>query len=94
VTSPAAAPTVLWALALEGLDDAGRAELKKISSGLIDHAAVERIRALYERAGVFARADQLVRDGRRAAQAIADATNPPELRRLLRYLIETVLDGR
>lgn len=87
-------PTVLWALALEGLDDAGRAELKKISSGLIDHAAVDRIRQLYERAGVFARADQLVNDGRRAAQAIADAINPPELRRLLRYLIETVLDGR
>lgn len=87
-------PTVLWALALEGLDDAGRAELKKISGGLIDHAAVERIRTLYERADVFARADQLVRDGRRAAQAIADAINPPELRRLLRYLIETVLDGR
>jgi geranylgeranyl pyrophosphate synthase len=87
-------PTVLWALALEGLDDAGRAELKKISGGLIDHAAVERIRHLYERSGVFARADQLVRDGRRAAQTIADAINPPELRRLLRYLIETVLDGR
>jgi len=87
-------PTVLWALALEGLNDTDRAELKKISGGLIDHAAVERIRQLYERAGVFARADQLVQDGRRAAQAVADAINPPELRRLLRYLIDTVLDGR
>jgi geranylgeranyl pyrophosphate synthase len=87
-------PTVLWALALEGLNDADRAELKKLNAGLIDHAAVERIRQLYERAGVFTRAEQLVRDGRQAAQMIADGINPPELRRLLRYLIETVLDGR
>jgi geranylgeranyl pyrophosphate synthase len=86
-------PTVLWALALEGLNDTDRAELKQISNGLIDHAAIERIRTLYERAAVFNRAEQLVQDYRRAAQAVADTLNPPELRRLLRYLIDTVLKG-
>jgi geranylgeranyl pyrophosphate synthase len=99
-------PTVLWALALEGLDEADRAELH----ALVGHAssvpgsqatdlessrttaAMHRVRALYDKAGVFEKAQRLVEKYRERAEAVADAIAPDELRRLFYYLVDTVLE--
>jgi geranylgeranyl pyrophosphate synthase len=88
-------PTVLWALALEGLPPAGQEELLNLVSG--DHRMagerIRRVRALYEQAGVFEKAARLIDKHQERAEAIADKLQPEELRRLLYYLIDSVLDG-
>ncbi|MFN0017119.1 MAG: polyprenyl synthetase family protein, partial [Pirellulaceae bacterium] len=88
-------PTVLWALALEGLDSAGQEELLALVNG--DHRMagerIARVRALYEQAGVFEKAARLIDKHQERAEAIADKLQPEELRRLMYYLIDSVLDG-
>lgn len=87
-------PTVLWALALENLNEAHRTEL----IGLIDDdsqsaaSRVARVRKLYTEAGVFDAAQRLVEKYRSRAEEIADQLEPEELRRLMYYLIDTILD--
>src|SRR5262249_1630548 len=102
-------PTVLWALALEGLGEAERDELHALvgqASGLpqqragasgsqdgsLAAAAFHRVRSLYEKAGVFEKAERLVEKYRQRAEAVADAIQPDDLRRLFYYLVDTVLD--
>ncbi len=84
-------PTVLWALALEGLADQERAELETLVANP-NAAAIARVRALYEKAGVFEQADALVDKYQDRAEKIADEIETDELRRLLYYLVDTVLD--
>ncbi len=85
-------PTVLWALALEGLNEADRAELERlVRPGRIAIEQVRRVRLLYQRAGVFELAQQLVDQHARQADAVANETRPHELQRLLHYLIDKVL---
>jgi geranylgeranyl pyrophosphate synthase len=85
-------PTVLWALALDGLDDERRAELRRLVAGeKIDASVVSRVRSLYQEAGVFEKANRLVDKYRQRAEAVADEIEPDELRQLLYYLIDTVL---
>jgi geranylgeranyl pyrophosphate synthase len=87
-------PTVLWALALENLPPKQQAELME----LIDdpqqgeQQRLKRVRELYCQAGVFESAHQLVDKHQQRAEAVADEIQPSELRRLLYYLIDTVLD--
>ncbi|MEX2186964.1 MAG: polyprenyl synthetase family protein [Pirellulales bacterium] len=86
-------PTVLWALALEALDEADRTELERLPTD--DRPAawrVDRVRQLYQQAGVFDKAARLVDKQRQRAEAVADEIEPDELRRLLYYLIDTVLE--
>lgn len=86
-------PTVLWALALEGLDDAGRQELEALAqSTAMTAEQVRRVRKLYECAGVFEQALQLVEKYQQRAEAVADEIQPEHLRQLLYYLIDTVLE--
>lgn len=86
-------PTVLWALALEGLPAAEKAELEALIAGHDRSPRIlARVRALYEQAGVFDKAAKLVDKYQERAEAIADEIEPDELRRLLYYLIDTVLD--
>jgi geranylgeranyl pyrophosphate synthase len=87
-------PTVLWALAIEGLPAAEQAELLKL---VADETAgsdyrIGRVRQLYEQADVFEKAHRLVDKHQQRAEAIADALEPEELRRLFYYLIDTVLE--
>jgi geranylgeranyl pyrophosphate synthase len=100
-------PTVLWALALEGLSLAGQEELLSLVEGTLrvpsaaggsangtrSVTATDRVRELYQQAGVFEKAHRLIEKHQERAEAIADEIQPDELRRLLYYLIDSVLDG-
>jgi geranylgeranyl pyrophosphate synthase len=89
-------PTLLLALALEGSSPTGREELLALLHRPSDKAAsavvVERVRSLFEQAQVFAKAEKLVEKYRARAEALADEVQPTELRELLYYLVDSVLD--
>ena len=86
-------PTVLWALALEGLSANDRAELEAlVAAKQATDATVNRVRQLYQSAGVFEKASRLVDKYQERAEAVADEVQPEDLRRLLYYLIDTVLE--
>jgi geranylgeranyl pyrophosphate synthase len=53
---------------------------------------VERVRTLFSEALVFDKAEKLVEKYRARAEAVADAVEPTELRELLYYLVDSVLD--
>ncbi len=85
-------PTVLWALALEGLNDDRRDELARlVASERVNECVVAGVRQLYHEAGVFQQASRLVDKYRQRAEKIAGEIEPVELRELLYYLIDTVL---
>ncbi|MEX0585966.1 MAG: polyprenyl synthetase family protein, partial [Pirellulales bacterium] len=84
-------PTVLWALAVESLSATERSQLDSLpGEALADR--LHRVRRLYRSSGVFDKAARLVEKYRERAEAVADAIEPEELRRLLYYLIDTVLE--
>ncbi|HET6881489.1 MAG TPA: polyprenyl synthetase family protein [Pirellulales bacterium] len=86
-------PTVLWALALEGLDEARRTELESLTAAQpIGETALRRVRQLYSLAGVFEKAERLVDKYQERAEAIADEVGNDDLRRLLYYLVDSVLE--
>ena len=95
-------PTLLQALALEGAKPAARAELLTILqqagrdriSGLTEGAGglIDRARQVFEQAQAFTKAETLVEKYRARAEAVADEVQPEELRELLYYLIDSVLD--
>jgi geranylgeranyl pyrophosphate synthase len=85
-------PTVLWALALEGLVDDDRRELEQlVADGEATPAVFKQIRALFQHAGAFEHALKLVHEHRQKAIRVADGLSPESLRRLAHYLIDTVL---
>ncbi len=88
-------PTVLWALALEGLSEAEQTELLSLADDacpLEPAQRVARVRELYQASGVFDKANRLVDKHQQRAEAAADEAADDELRRMLYYLIDTVLD--
>ena len=88
-------PTLLLALALEGLTGGEREELLAIVQGQHpqrEQNLLPRVRQLFTKADVFAKAEKLVEKYRARAEAIADEVTPVELRELLYYLVDTVLD--
>jgi geranylgeranyl pyrophosphate synthase len=96
----AARPTLLLALALEGLEKSDRDQLltllytasKDQKSQSLEMEIVEKVQALFERALVFDKAEKLIEKFRARAEAIADEVEPTELRELLYFLVDTVLD--
>ena len=85
-------PTVLWALALEGLDYNDRDELLQlVDEASLTPTSLARVRELYQKAGVFDKATRLVDKYQDKAEQVADELEPDELRRLFYYLIDTVL---
>jgi geranylgeranyl diphosphate synthase type II len=92
----AARPTLLLALALEGSSAAEREELLNLIQNRPDKDAVsptlERLRHLFTKAHVFVKAEKLVEKYRARAEAVADEIQPTELRELLYYLVDSVLD--
>jgi geranylgeranyl pyrophosphate synthase len=86
-------PTVLWALALQGLDIADRRDLEQlVADGKATPEVFAQIRRLFQQAGAFEKALQLVGEHRAVAQKVADALTPEALCRLARHMIETVLE--
>ena len=87
-------PTVLWALALEGLSPEKQDELLSLVSEDGHPAAirVNRVRQLYHEAAVFEKAHRLVDKHQQRAAAIAQEIEPGPLRRLFHYLVDVVLD--
>ncbi|MEM7456604.1 MAG: polyprenyl synthetase family protein [Planctomycetota bacterium] len=88
-------PTVLWALALQGLKDEMREELLSLVEDdcpLSPERRVMRARQLFFEAGVFDTAYKLVDKHQQKAEDVADEIQPDELRRLLYYLVDTILD--
>lgn len=86
-------PTVLWALALEGLSPEFHEELLSLAESQADaEKKILRVRELYQSAGVFDKAADLVRAHQAQAEAIAGQIAPESLQRLLHYLLEIVLD--
>jgi geranylgeranyl pyrophosphate synthase len=88
-------PTVLLAMALESLKGDQRDELLSLVDGTSELPAdrkILRARALYFEASVFEKAYRLVDKHQQKAEEIADEIQPDELRRLMYYLVDTVLD--
>ncbi|MCS6853050.1 MAG: polyprenyl synthetase family protein [Gemmataceae bacterium] len=94
-------PTLLLALALEGLAGADRERLQALlhrqppqghKQGPADPHVVEAVRRLFHKAQVFDKAERLVEKSRARAEALADEVEPCELRELLYYLVDTVLE--
>ena len=90
-------PTLLWALALESLDDDAKNELLSLvanveNTDLLDEVRIARVRQLYHAANVFEKAERLVDKHQERAETIADDIQPDELRRLLYYLVDSLLD--
>ncbi|NOY29420.1 MAG: DUF116 domain-containing protein [Planctomycetes bacterium] len=86
-------PTILWALALEGLGDSACQELCELMESSDDASAkIARTKQLYHEAGVFDKAHLLVDKYQERAERIADGMDPESLRRLLYYLVDTVLE--
>jgi geranylgeranyl pyrophosphate synthase len=85
-------PTVLWAFALEGLDDDDRWRLEQlVAKGEVSDDVFAKIRRYFVQAGAFDKALRMIEEHRRAAVRIADEFEPEALRRLAHYLVETVL---
>ena len=88
-------PTLLLALALDGLKPELRSELLSLVDSNCELPAEERLlraRHLYFEAGVFEKAYKLVDKHQQKAEEIADGIEPDELRRLMYYVVDTVLD--
>ena len=54
--------------------------------------SLERVRQLFTQAQVWSKAEKLVEKYRARAEALADEVEPTELRELLYYLVDSVLD--
>ncbi len=88
-------PTLLWALALEGLNDEQRQQLMSLvdnQSELSDDLRIRQARNLYYEAQVFEKANQLIEKYQQRAEADADEIDNESLRHLMYYLVDTVLD--
>jgi geranylgeranyl diphosphate synthase type II len=86
-------PTVLWALALEGLEGKERRQLEQlVAEGEATPSVFAQIRRLFQRAGAFENALRLVGEHRTRARQLADELLPEALSRLAHYLVDTVLD--
>jgi geranylgeranyl pyrophosphate synthase len=87
-------PTVLLALALEALSPDAQSELINLIERDTRPAEVRvgRVRQLYQGAGVFEQAHRLVDKHHERAAEVAQTFRPDELRRLLFYLMDMVLD--
>ena len=67
-------------------------ELAESDCGLSETERLMQVRKLYEQAGVFETALKLVDKHQARAEKVADEVDVEELRRLLYFLVDTVLE--
>lgn len=85
-------PTLLLALAMQSADEEQKRQLRVImESDESSSFRVGKLRQIFIDTGVFEKAEALVDKSRSRAEALADETQPDSLRRLLYFLIDTVL---
>ena len=85
-------PTVLLALAMEALDtDDGKRLRSLIADPRGNEKTVAQVRQLYNRAGVYRKASDLITKHAHRARAVADQVAPPELGRLLHYFVNAII---
>ena len=85
-------PTLLLALALQTANDSQKEELKfLLTSELGALETTARFKAIFEACNVFETAEALIDKSRARAEALADDVEPISLRRLLYFLVDTVL---
>ena len=89
-------PTVLLAMALETATPAQKEEilglLRRARKGDSSFQLVERIHQLYQLNEVFNKGQKLVEKFRARAEAIADEVDSEDFRRLLYFLVDSVLE--
>ena len=89
-------PTVLLAMALETATPAQKEEilglLQRARKGDSSFQLVERIHQLYQLNEVFSKGQKLVEKFRARAEAIADEVDSEDFRRLLYFLVDSVLE--
>jgi geranylgeranyl diphosphate synthase, type II len=88
-------PTLLWSLALTNLDTVDQRcllDLVATENDLAPSQRIEQVEQLYRKADVFEQSQQLIRQHEQRALAAVAAIQSEPLRRLLVYLIETVLE--
>lgn len=97
-------PTVLWALALERLDESDRRYLLRLVGsspksgstiklqGPTETDRLARMETLYRKADVFDVATAMVDEHHRLARSIAETIEPVKLSNLLCYLADSILD--
>jgi geranylgeranyl pyrophosphate synthase len=87
-----ARPTLLLALALEAASPEERQKLlETLAAAERSAVTVERVRRIFERTQVFDKAEALVEKYRARAEGVADEVEPSELRELLYFLVDNVL---
>jgi geranylgeranyl pyrophosphate synthase len=86
-------PTVMLALAFQAADDLQRQQLLDVFSAtdVDDEIRMERLKGLLVDCGVFDQAELLVEKARVRAESLADDVDVEPLRRLLYFLVDTVL---
>ena len=88
-------PTLLWALALQALTEPDQHELLSLADSncqLDVNHRISEVRRLYEKANVFQTALTLVDKHQARAEQVADEIDVEGLRRLLYFLVDTVLE--
>jgi geranylgeranyl pyrophosphate synthase len=88
-------PTLLWALALQSLPAAEQQQLLDLcdpACTLGDQERIGRVRRLFDQADVFETAMKLVDKHQARAEQVADELEIDGLRRLLYFLVDTVLE--
>ncbi|MEM9826500.1 MAG: polyprenyl synthetase family protein [Planctomycetota bacterium] len=88
-------PTLLWAIALKSLSGGDRESLLSLVDATQTRSPMQTIqqgRELYRRGSVIDTAMRLVDKHQDRAEAVADGIDNSELRRLLYFLIDTVLE--
>jgi geranylgeranyl pyrophosphate synthase len=84
-------PTLLWALAVEGLEPADRAALVEAAARARqagDAAALAEVRQFYDRAGVATKATRIAAKQRLLAGEVVAACGMPRLREVLEFLLD------
>ncbi|MCA9076319.1 MAG: polyprenyl synthetase family protein [Planctomycetaceae bacterium] len=85
-------PTVLLALALDEASELQREELREIYEMCgNDQQRLSKLRELFVELGAFRRAEEIVDNAREQASEFARNVEPASLRRLLHFLVDTVL---
>lgn len=85
-------PTLLLALALQAANETQRTELESLlRSDLTAAGTGQKMLRIFKDCGVFETADALIDKSRARAEALADDVEPEALRRLLYFLVDTVL---